>query len=170
MPAEPEQGLGVERLALRGEELAPGQPQGLQVVDELVEELEVEPADRVDEAGVLLGDVVDQRPERHRAVGLELREQVDRAGQDRLPRLVAPVLRAVIHHPRQGRGGVPRDLAALERAEPPETGRCDRDRQGPALRVAGRVDGDVHPRAELLAARRPASGSSSGRCHDSGRA
>ena len=130
MPAEPEQRLGVDRLALRGEELAPGQAQGLEVVDQLVEELQVEPADRVDQAGVLLGDVVDQGPERHRAIGRELREQVDRAGQDRLPRLVAPVLRAVIHHPRQGRGGITRDLAALERAECPEAGRRQRDREG----------------------------------------
>ena len=45
---------------MSGQELAPAQPQGLQVVDELVEELEVEPADRVDEAGVLLGHVIDQ--------------------------------------------------------------------------------------------------------------
>ena len=51
-----------------------------------------------------------------------------------MPGLVAPI-GAVIHHPRQARGGVAGDLATLEGAEP------DRGRPGRSRSTSGRPCG-----------------------------
>ena len=67
--AKAEQGLDLQRLALGLEEIAVVQPERLQVLDEPVEELDVEPADLVDEAGVLLVDELDQGLDEDRGPG-----------------------------------------------------------------------------------------------------
>ena len=49
MLAEPQERLDVERLALGREEVSLVEPQGLEILDQLVEQLDVQPADRVDQ-------------------------------------------------------------------------------------------------------------------------
>ena len=89
------------------------QPQRLQVLDEPVEELDVEPADLVDEAGVLLVDELDQVQDGDRGPGAT----PGRAGRSPWPRIARQRLSAlavaVVHHPGQGGRGEPRGLLPL---------------------------------------------------------
>ena len=65
------------------------QPQSLQILDEPVEELDVEPADLVDEAGVLLGDELDQAFDRDGAWGDSWLSRSIALRQDRQARWMA---------------------------------------------------------------------------------
>ena len=52
----------VERLSFRGKHVALIDPQDLQVLDQRVEQLQVQPANRIDQTTVLLGDEVRSNP------------------------------------------------------------------------------------------------------------
>jgi hypothetical protein len=89
MRAAAQQPLDVERLTLGGQQVALVEPQGLEVLDQAVEELDIQAADLIDQRGVFLGDEVDQGLDRQCGLGRFPAEQVDRLGQDRSTRLVA---------------------------------------------------------------------------------
>ena len=101
----PEQRLDVERLSPGRQEVALVEPQRLQVLHEPVEELDVEPADLVDEAGVLLVDESDQVLDRDRAPGDSrwLSRSIALV-QDRQARLITlPIVRSSSSRPGRSR-------------------------------------------------------------------
>src|SRR5208337_2930382 len=80
--AEPKQDLDLEWLAPGRQQITVVEPKRLQVLDQLVEELDIEPADLIDEAGVLIGDETEERFNGHGVLGVLLAHEVNRPAEN----------------------------------------------------------------------------------------
>src|SRR4051812_30953070 len=98
------------------------------VLDESLEVFWIEPPDRVDERGILLGEDVNEILERNVSITPQWADDLDRLGENREPRLV--LLRSlVIHHGAQRCGGAFRDHRPLLRGDACESARNDPKRE-----------------------------------------